>query len=66
MLKFIGRGLYVRIVIGNSYMIIMVVYIIYFKFYNYVKYLILSNYIRFKIKIYEKDFFGLLYYKFVM
>lgn len=50
MLKFIGRGLYVRIVIGNSYMIIMVVYIIYFKFYNYVKYLILSNYI--KIKIY--------------
>lgn len=59
MLKFIGRGLYVRIVIGNSYMIIMVVYIIYFKFYNYVKYLILSNYI--KIKIYQKDFFGLLW-----
>lgn len=40
-------------------MIIMVVYIIYFKFYNYVKYLILSNYI--KIKIYQKDFFGLLW-----
>lgn len=59
MLKFIGRGLYVRIVIGNSYMIIMVVYIIYFKFYNYVKYLILSNFI--KIKIYQKDFFGLLW-----
>lgn len=59
MLKFIGRGLYVRIVIGNSYMIMMVVYIIYFKFYNYVKYLILSNYI--KIKIYQKDFFGLLW-----
>lgn len=45
-------------------MITMAAYIIYFKPYNYATHLILSNYIRPKTKIHEKDFFGLSYYKF--
>lgn len=64
MLKPTGRGLHVRIATGNSHMITMAAYIIYFKHYNYAKHLILSNYIRPKTKIHEKDFFGLSYYKF--